>query len=325
MTTPNFFIVGAPKCGTTALAAYLREHPRIFMTRPKEPHFFADDLHRHRAIKTKEEYLALFRGASEEHEALGEASVFYLYSKVAIRNLMAHNPKARLVAMLRNPVDMLHSYHAQMVRAYFEDERDFERALALRERPEAEWSLPPNLRDPALLRYREVIRLGEQVERLLSIVPREQVRFVLIDDLKRDTQGVYEGVLEHIGVPSDGRTEFPRINVNRVYKNESLAGWMRNLPPGLRALRRWSRRLSGHRGTGLGLWVQRLNSRKVRRQTMSPELRRSLAAEFRPDVEKLGELIGRDLSHWQEDTQGGAPAPPRSDDSNRSPVAGKAG
>ena len=86
---PDFFILGAPKCGTTALSEYLRRHPRVFVSRPKEPHYFCADFDYYYAPgqRTEEHYLRLFAEADEGHLAVGEASVWYLYSEDAARNI----------------------------------------------------------------------------------------------------------------------------------------------------------------------------------------------------------------------------------------------
>src|SRR6266498_2750548 len=97
---PNFFIVGAPKCGTTALYEYLRRHPHIFMPKLKEPHFFALDLG-HPMVKTEVHYASLFADSTKEHMRVGEASVYYLYSAVALPAIHAFNPDAKIIAMVR--------------------------------------------------------------------------------------------------------------------------------------------------------------------------------------------------------------------------------
>ncbi len=124
--TPNFFIVGAPKCGTTALYEYLRPHPSIFMPRHKEPHYFASDLGTYPFIKTLDDYRRLFDGAGPQHLRVGEASVYYLRSTTAIANIRAFNPDAKLIAMFRNPVEMVHSLHSQLLYVAEENESDFE-------------------------------------------------------------------------------------------------------------------------------------------------------------------------------------------------------
>ena len=111
---PNFFILGAPKCGTTSLATWLGAHPQVYMSPDKEPHYFnADD--RHPGVSSLERYEQLFAGAGAEHAAVGEASVWYLYSKVAVANIEEYCQEPRYIVCLRNPVDMAHSLHEQQV------------------------------------------------------------------------------------------------------------------------------------------------------------------------------------------------------------------
>jgi hypothetical protein len=83
---PNFFIVGAPKCGTTSLSEYLRSHPNVFMSSPKEPHFFATDLYPRNpeGIDSVAAYLQLFTDARDQHQVVGEASASYMFSDAAI-------------------------------------------------------------------------------------------------------------------------------------------------------------------------------------------------------------------------------------------------
>ena len=147
---PNFFIVGAPKCGTTALYEYLRPHPNIFMSEVKEPHFFAKDFGAYPRIKTLREYNAIFAGSTEEHLRVGEASVYYLRSSVAIANIHEFNPEARLIAMFRNPVEMVHSFHSQLLYISEETVADFETAWRLQERRSRGLDLPPAIRSPSM-------------------------------------------------------------------------------------------------------------------------------------------------------------------------------
>src|SRR5687767_1010670 len=105
MHKPNFFIVGAPKCGTTSLYEYIRVHPEVFMPDRKEPAFFCSDFYKPRRMK-EEEYLSLFREAGSA-KWIGEASTWYLYSDKAREGIKAFCPDARIIIMLRNPVDMM--------------------------------------------------------------------------------------------------------------------------------------------------------------------------------------------------------------------------
>jgi sulfotransferase family protein len=123
---PNFFILGAPKCGTTSLARWLGDHPNIFMAPQKEPHFFNTD--DRRGVATLVEYEDLFRNAQREHVAVGEASVWYLSSSQAVRNILQYNPNARFIVMVRNPIEMAPALHGEMLISGLECIKDFSRA-----------------------------------------------------------------------------------------------------------------------------------------------------------------------------------------------------
>ncbi|RLG08342.1 MAG: sulfotransferase, partial [Thaumarchaeota archaeon] len=110
MKKPNFFIVGAPKCGTHAMYTFLKAHPEIFMPERKEFQYFATDLVRGTQYElSEEEYLSYFRIAKDE-KRLGEASTWYLYSKKAASNIKKFNPHAKIIVMLRHPIEMMYSY-----------------------------------------------------------------------------------------------------------------------------------------------------------------------------------------------------------------------
>src|SRR5687767_9314014 len=138
----------------------------------KEPHFFAQDLGTYPRIQRPDEYAAMFAPATEAHQRVGEASVYYLRSTVAIPNIREFNPDARLIAMFRNPVDMVYSFHSQLLYVAEESERDFETAWRLQERRARGLDLPPRSRGAFLLQYAELGRFGTQVERMLSAFPR---------------------------------------------------------------------------------------------------------------------------------------------------------
>src|SRR5665647_751711 len=107
---PDFFIVGAPKCGTTAMNNYLAQHPDVFMAQ-KEIHYFGSDL-KMRVKVSESEYLNYFQNA-EEKKLIGEASVWYLFSEKAAAEIKAFSPQAKIIIMLRDPIDVLHSLHSQ--------------------------------------------------------------------------------------------------------------------------------------------------------------------------------------------------------------------
>src|SRR3990167_9603139 len=103
---PNFFILGAPRCGTTSLSTYLREHPNVFFSFPKEVNFFSSDIYSSTLCSDISSYLKLFSNSEEIHLAVGEGSVFYLASNCAVPSILQFNPQAKFIVMVRNPVDM---------------------------------------------------------------------------------------------------------------------------------------------------------------------------------------------------------------------------
>ena len=165
MRRPDLFIVGAPKCGTTALNEYLRAHPDIYIPLVKELHFFGQDLtFRFTPRISEREYLQLFvpgRAASR----LGEASVRYLQSRTAAREIRAFSPTAHIIAMLRNPVDMMHAMHSELCFSGMEDILSFEAALDAEEARMRGERIPPGTNVPEMLYYRTSARFTEQLER----------------------------------------------------------------------------------------------------------------------------------------------------------------
>ena len=299
MKEPNFFIVGAPKCGTTSLYTYLRGHPRIFMPRLKEPHFFADDLGGTQGyIRVLDEYLRLFKKANDNHLAVGEASVFYMFSKVAISKIREFNPQAKLIAMVRNPLEMVHSYHNQLLFSHYEDVENLEEAWRLQDARLRSQRVPSTCPDPKILIYRDIVKQGEQVERMLQSFPTDQVKVIVFDDFKRSVRSVYNQVLEFIGVPSDGRIDFPPVNVSKVHKFERLARLLRQPPHFIEMTLRGIKKVFHVRGTGLGRLLLRANTRSIVRDPLAPAFRKKVVQQFRNDVELLSRILDRDLSHW---------------------------
>lgn len=301
MRKPDFFIIGAPKCGTTALSEYLRFHPQIYMSEPKEPHYFADDFACLRVVGSEREYLALFRGADPEYTSLGEGSVFYLYSRTALEKIRTFQPEARIIVMLRNPLEMLPSYHAQMLYTLVEDVENFEEAWELQEDRRRGKAIPKGCIDPALLQYERFGQLGKYLEGVLTLFSRENVKVIFFEDFIRDTRSCYLDVLGFLNVEDDGRTEFPAVNERKVHKSKMLGSLLTNRPL-IRSIS-WLRRplaMIGINSTDLKEYVKGLNARKIGKQPLSDGFRGKLTAAYRKDIRLLEQITGRDLQHWNE-------------------------
>lgn len=298
---PNFFIAGAPKCGTTSLAEYLRSHPRVFVSWPKEPGYFARDFPEFSPMDSLEEYEAVFEPASSDHLAIGEASTCYLYSSVALPNILEYRPDARIIAMLRDPIEIAVAWHREMLFTYYETVENFQEAWKLQDARRQGVDLPDTCRVPAFLQYRSIARLGDQVERLLDVFPADQVKFVLLDDLAASPRDVYVNVLEFLEVPDDGRTDFPVVNERKEHRYDFLGRLLMSPPPFVRRVESAVKSVL----RSLGIFEYRFwrrfiysNTRPAPKTQLSPSFKRELARTFEPDVRKLESLIGRDLSHW---------------------------
>ena len=300
MRRPDFFIVGAPKCGTTALYEYLKQHPEVFMPREvKEPHFFGSDFNTSFFIREKQEYLSLFANARDE-KRVGEASVWYLYSKKAAAEIKDFAPAAKIIVMLRNPIDMMHALHSQRLFNGSEDIMDFSIALNAEEDRKRGLRMPPHPHLVEGLFYREVAKYTEQVQRYLEVFGAAPVKIIIYDDFKQDTARVYREVCAFLDVDTEFKANFRVINANKSVRTSGILDFTRQ-PPSLAA--EWAKKLVPLRARKEVMWqvvkvLRRLNTRYEQRAPVPPELRTRLKKEFAPEVERLGKLLGRDLSHW---------------------------
>lgn len=295
MKRPDSFIVGAFKAGTTAMYEYLRAHPQVFMSVPKEPMYFGRDLTPRYRRMSEEEYLALFREAREDQRA-GEASPWYLYSASAPAEIDAFAPDGQVIIMLRNPVDVMYAQHSQLVFNRREDLADFAAALDAEEDRRQGDRIPVDAIRPEALYYRHSVRFAAQVRRYLDVFGRERIHFIVFDDLLADPRGAYRSTLEFLNVDPAFEIDLSVYNPNRRPRSGLVQRLVFAPPPALRGLFGRLRRLPlAHRVRDALVSV---NSSRAQRAAMDPELRARLTAEFAPQVEELGRLIGRDLSAW---------------------------
>jgi hypothetical protein len=300
---PSFFLVGAPRCGTTALAKYLKEHPHVCFSRPKETHYFSKIHSLAKNPDVQRDYLdRFFPDLSGEHRAIGEGSVTYLYSVEALKHILKLNPDARFIAMVRNPMEMVPSFHQLLCFYMEEDVTDFARAWALREERARGRRLPKRCVDPRLLQYDEIGQLGKHVDQLFHVAGRERSRVLVYDDFASDPHSVYRDVLRFIGVDDDGRTHFPTRKPSRRVHSPGLHRLLYWHPPRADRLVTYIHgRVGRSRTSRLRLLRKRLiraNSQPQPPSEVDSATREELRAEFADDIARLGTLLGRDFSHW---------------------------
>ena len=309
MALPDFLLLGAPKAGTTALHVALARHPELYLSPVKEPKFFLTDgapppgpggpgdaqtfreyVHR------RADYEALFDGAPAG-VLKGESTTLYLRDAAAHRRIAATVPDARLIAVVRDPVDRAHSNWTHLRSAGLEPEADFLRACELEESRAARGWGP-------FWRYLDLGYYGAQLQHLYSVVPREQVHVVLYRHLRHEPVRTLDRICAFLGVATGVVGEVPAENVTAAAAGtrvDRLVG--RVLPAVDRVL-----------PTALAKPVtarvrRRLQREQKTRTPLTEDERAQLLPVFDADITLLESLTGLDLAHWRQ-LQNGQGRPP---------------
>ena len=297
---PDFFIAGVPKAGTTALHSALARHPAIYMSPVKEPKFFLTDgpppadggpgdakTYREH-IWRRTDYEALF--ADAKAAALkGESTPFYLFSRDALGRIRALIPDAKLIIILRDPVERAHSNWTHMWSAGLDPCDDFIEACDREEaRAAAGWA--------DFWRYTGLGRYGEQLQHLYSLWPREQVIVFRYRSLITDPVRTLDRVCAFLGVATGLLTELPRENVTA---HPHLSAKHRAVATARRATAAASALLPGHLGAALNDRLEHvLQQDAAPRRPLTWDQRRALIPRFEADIRLLESLTSTDFSDW---------------------------
>jgi hypothetical protein len=311
---PDFFIVGPPKSGTTALYQMLRGHPQIFMPDNKELWYFASELHERMPPRpggtpgTLDEYLRAFAGA-RPGQRVGEASPFYLWSLTAAARIAEVAPEARIVAILREPASFLHSLHLQFVESYIEVEPDFRKALALETDRRQGRRIPRYTYWPRALLYSDHVRYTEQLQRYRSAFSPQQVLVLVYEEFRADNEATVRRLLRFLEV-DDGHPVSPReanatVRVRSARVHEAVHALSVGRGPISLAVKGALKAVTPHR-------ARRSMVRRAKRGLLFAEprpaderLQLELRRRFRGEVEALSEYLGRDLvAFWGYDRLG---------------------
>jgi len=297
MPIPNFFIIGAPKSGTTSLATYLRQHPDVYMPGVWEFDFFADDLTwvAESPVSSLDAYLSHFE-EGEGYDRIGEKSVFYLASTTAAERIHEVSPHARILCLLRQPVDLMWSmYRYNLINAE-ETLRPFREALAAESARKEGHRIPSSVHFVENLLYRDMVRFVPQLKRYFQVFGREQVLVLLFDEFVDDTEATYHRVLDFLNLPRCSPCFFEAKNEARSLGLLSLRQYLYTHPPLWSAVQAV---VPGpiRRGIRRGLeWMTGGTSDDV--SSLDPDLRHELLEEQTPHIQDLEALLDRDLSSW---------------------------
>ena len=298
MILPNFLIIGAPKAGTTALYHYLSEHPQIYMSPVKEPKFFALEGEKadfqgpgdwkHQYITDIETYGSLFNQVSNE-VAIGEASPWYLHMPKAPERIRYYIPEAKLIAILRDPVERAYSQFWMHFSRNLEPIADFAQAM------QAESELTRSNWSPRWY-YKQRGFYYAQLKRYFDLFEREQIKVYLYEDFQTNSLSVLQDIFRFLGVDD---TFIPNTdqkhNVTLIHKNKALHQFLTQSNPIKSLLHPL---LPSKLRQRFALKLRELNLDK--KPQLLPEVRRQLIEEYREDILKLQELIQKDISHWLE-------------------------
>ena len=294
---PDFLVIGAARAGTTALHAFLRQHPEIFMPTHKEPNFFAYEGQTlacagpgadyiNNSVVDLATYEDLFADAPANVKC-GEASPLYLYSEAAPTRIKHHIPKAKMIVILRNPVGQAYSHFMYATKQCIETEVDFGRALQLEDERLAQGWQP-------LFGYSGFPRYGEQLARYFDLFPREQFLIRRYEDYQTDPARLLAEIFDFIGVdPSFSPETGEKINAGGIPKNQAFQDFLMKSNPITKAI---------------GLVVPQQTRLKIRDwlasrnmnvpDEMSAAARATLLDRLSGDIKKLENLLDWDLSDW---------------------------
>lgn len=312
---PNFFIVGAPKAGTTSLCHYLDQHPQIYMSPIKEPSYFASELRpenfhpRFQPMMFRErenvrqylagpmtekrfggpvvdwqDYLRLFQKA-REGQAIGEGSASYLWSPTAAANIAARIPGAKIVMILRDPAERAYSQYLQVVSDGLV-RHSFGEQLRLSMKAEGGAF---DVLNPLL----EFGLYSEQVRRYLNAFPPENVKIYLYEDYRQNPVGTLSDLFGFLSVDSGFQPDRTRrLMEPHVPRFVAMAYFFKRYGLWQQA-RRWSPPFLTRRFRAVAF-------RKRARLALTAEDRQTLREYYRVDVVRLSKLLERNLDAWVE-------------------------
>jgi hypothetical protein len=261
---PNFFIVGAPRAGTTALYEYLKQVPGVYMSPVKEPRYFGNN----QEGRTKAEYLQLFSGVRDEI-AIGEASVGYLRNPDTPGRIRDTVPDARIIISLRDPVERIYS-------SYFEQTRKHMREMSFEETLRAEDGL-------------QSVLYAEPVQRYLDTFGAERVKIIVFEEFARDPRKTVGDILAFLGVDAG-----PPASIGTPHASYTIPRW--SLTTGLltNKLARTIWRAIAPKRLRLAV-SRRILYKRAEKPPMLEDSRKFLEQAFREDVERLEKILNRPL------------------------------
>ncbi len=283
----DFFIVGAPKAGTTSLYHYLNEHLEIEMSSQKEPDYFSDEALKRQGmyygksrIDNLEKYHSLF--TNKDVKLRGEASVSYLFYDDVPQKIKEYNSKAKIIIMLRNPIDRAFSHYLMDYRLGLVSD-SFDSIIKKK--------LNHKNANLFFQQYIKISEYSQQVSRYLEVFDKEKMMFIDYEDFKKDVSAVVDKAYLFLGVNNDFQPNLkkkhntytmPKNSIIRfIYSFVSFRKFLTNIVP-----------------KSIVKWLRNLLFKSEKKPVLSNDTRKFLASYFKDDVDCLSVLLNKNYSKW---------------------------
>jgi len=291
---PTAYLIGAPKAGSSALSAFLDEHPEISLSSVKETNFHCEDFNISKP-HNETEYLSLFE-MNTQTKVLLDGSILNLYSQKAAQAIYDYCPDAKIIVILRDPVKATYAWHSQMVFTANEPIQDFSKALAAETHRKNGELIPPagTTHDcPQFLFYSEVMRYGQQLKKYFDLFPKEQILVLFQEDLIASPQTTYDKILAFLSV-TPFTPNFRPINTNKSRRFRRLYSLLKIfLAAPAKRLLPMKMRLK------LINILEFFTASNSTRSKLDKEINKALRDSFSSDIAQLETLLGVNLSHWK--------------------------
>jgi len=279
----NFFIIGHTRSGGTSLEINLMQHPEIFIKSHRSG-YFSFQTH----YKSENEYLELFKNAKNE-KWVGERCSGYIFCSSTASRLKQFASDAKILLILRNPIDVMHSLHSKMYLVeMIESISNFEEALQAEPKRLDENNITLGKHPPEIL-YRTVVKYAKQISRYHKEFGKENIKVIIFDEITKHPKEVYKEIFEFLEIDSSFIPDFQAVNQNRKPRNRLL-----------QSLFKKNQKLSSIIGKipGIQTFYQSINLPVSKRDAINPELQRNLQKELLPEIEELSTLLNKDLTYW---------------------------
>lgn len=303
----NFFYVGKPKTGSTALYYYLKDHSQIFLPEKKEPNFFCSDFHKESdnfhnkkmfyKIRNIEDYHKLYTNSNKE-KILGDFSVNYIYSKNSAKEIYKYNPNSKILILFREPVSFINSFHSQHYNSGYENEKIFFKAIKLEKERKKGREIPKTEKVPSHLFYSERVKYSEQLKRFLRYFPKRNIKVIIYEDFKKNNLLYIKEICDFLKINIILDKKPKKYNTRKFLRFRKVKLFLENpliwkIPKKFLSEKIYSKLKE--------IYYQVIFSKKNRK--LDSKLKKQLMKKYKPEVVKLNDLLhdydlieeGRDL------------------------------